>query len=223
MNPLWLLSLKKYLPFILAGLAIAGAVWWMASALERADQRGYDRRDAIAQTDAARVQEQITNERLANTLDAKVREDALIVVLAEQEERTDAAQIALSGYLAKQASKRYTPSLQAPKDGSAPNPGTPDEAYAPPLLGQSVLDVFTVGVLNDARANRPSSPDGSAAGLSDAEEQAAAAAPTQITGGDFADNDLQIVGLYHDLAARHDQLVDWVGAQCLAPAASSTK
>jgi hypothetical protein len=217
MNPLWLLKLKKYLPAILVVLALAGAVWWVVGALERADQRGYDRRGAIAQSDAARTRASIAEERVANAADAKVREDALSARLAQQKGRADAAQIALSGYLQKQAAKPY---VQVPLLNEN---GTPNEAYQPPLLGQSVLDDFTVSLLDDARANRTRSQDGSAAGIGNGEVKAATPAAPPVTGGEFAENDLQVVGLYHDLAARHDQLVDWVNAQCLAQPAPTTK
>jgi hypothetical protein len=44
-----------------------------------------------------------------------------------------------------------------------------------------------------------------------------------VTGADLALNDLTVVNLYHDLAARHDQLVDWVLFQCVPQTAQSTK
>jgi len=66
------------------------------------------------------------------------------------------------------------------------------------------LDVGTVRMLNDARAGR--TPDSTAG--SDAESKA----PSGLAPSQFIENDLQIVEQYHDLATRHDALVDWVNS-----------
>ena len=124
-------SPKSFLTMLVI-LAVAGAAWWAAGALV---QRGYDRRDAIAQEDSKRVKDAITEERLKNTTDAKVREDALVIELAEQEERADAAQVALASHLKKQSARPYASKPASPPN--SPNPSdTVDETYEPPLLGQ---------------------------------------------------------------------------------------
>lgn len=64
------------------------------------------------------------------------------------------------------------------------------------------LDVGTVWLLNVARENVPFD----TARLLDGASQA----PSQIGAADFIDNDLEVVQLYHELAARHDALVDYV-------------
>lgn len=64
------------------------------------------------------------------------------------------------------------------------------------------LDVGTVRLLDSAREG--TEPD--AAGLGDAESKA----PSQVGAAEFVDNDLQIVELYHELAKRHDALVEYV-------------
>lgn len=67
---------------------------------------------------------------------------------------------------------------------------------------ERVLNDRTVGLLNAARANKPFDP----APWLDGEGEA----PSLVTDEDFIDNDLEVVGMYHDLAQRHDALVDWV-------------
>lgn len=64
------------------------------------------------------------------------------------------------------------------------------------------LDLGTVSLLNSARAGTPVD----SAFLGDATSKI----PSGIEFADFADNDLQVVELYHELAARHDALVDYV-------------
>lgn len=65
----------------------------------------------------------------------------------------------------------------------------------------SFLDAGTVRLLNDARAGSLGSPSGV-----DAEGEAAA----EVSIYSFVQNDLEVVGMYHDLAIRHDALVEWV-------------
>lgn len=38
-----------------------------------------------------------------------------------------------------------------------------------------------------------------------------------VTGAAFAKNDMQVTDLYHQLATRHDALVDWVIKQTTTP------
>lgn len=64
------------------------------------------------------------------------------------------------------------------------------------------LDVGTVGLLNSARAGTPID----AASLGDE----ASKAPSSITPADLVENDTEVVGMYHDLAKRHNALVDYV-------------
>lgn len=67
------------------------------------------------------------------------------------------------------------------------------------------LDHDTVRLLNAARDPAAALPTGNP----DAESQAA----SQVTQSDLIDNDIEVVGLYHELAERHDALVDWVQTQ----------
>jgi hypothetical protein len=71
----------------------------------------------------------------------------------------------------------------------------------PVLGGDPNLDPDTVRLLNAAREDRPVDPAG---GLDAKESQA----PVSVS--EFVDNDLEVVRLYHDLATRHDALVNWV-------------
>lgn len=64
------------------------------------------------------------------------------------------------------------------------------------------LDVGTVRLLDAARAGTPPDPSG----LGDDESKA----PSAVGAAAFIDNDLQVIELYHDLATRHDALVDYV-------------
>lgn len=65
-----------------------------------------------------------------------------------------------------------------------------------------VLDVGTVRLLNDAREGAASDP----AIFSDGASQA----PSDVGQAELIDNDLQVIGLYHELAIKHDALVDYV-------------
>lgn len=64
------------------------------------------------------------------------------------------------------------------------------------------LDVGTVSLLNSARNGTPVD----SAGVSDESGQAASG----LTLSELLDNDLEIVQLYHELAKKHDTLVDFV-------------
>ena len=75
-----------------------------------------------------------------------------------------------------------------------------------------VFDVGTVRLLDAARANTHLDP----ATLSDAESQAA----SDVALSEFVANDLEVVKLYHELAHRHDTLVDYVSCKMTTPAES---
>lgn len=219
MNPLTLLTWgKRLLPVLL----IALAAWWLVSALERAETRGWERRDATAQKEAAQAGEQLAAERLQNTIDAAAREAQLEVELADLAENAAARQLELSAHLAQQAKIPYQPRKIAHEKGNTEPAPAPADGHDRPLLGQSVLDEWTVRLLDDARANRPSAGQDSGAAAQRDAEGAAAAPVAPITGAEFASNDLEVVRLYHDLAKRHNELVDWAHAQCLAPETQPT-
>ena len=79
-----------------------------------------------------------------------------------------------------------------------------------PFLGQSVLDVFTLCLLDAERAGVQSPGSACAPERTDEEIAAFAATPSEVTGGDLAQNDQAVARLFNELKARHDGLVDWV-------------
>lgn len=200
---------------------LAAVVALGAWALSSAEQRGYDRRNSELQAQELLQQKSNTDELLKNIADSA----AVDQKAAESIERTNqaAAQRAsvLGNHLAAQGAKPFNPPRKSNDDDvSTTKPAAAQAAEsdtAVPLLGQSVLDRLTVRVLNDARTNTDAAPaeaGGTSTGA-DAEGEATANAPTTITGSDFADNDLEVVRLYHELATRHNGLVDWVNRQCV--------
>lgn len=82
---------------------------------------------------------------------------------------------------------------------------------ADPLAHTVRLDHRTVGLLNAARENRSPEDSGASAG---ADEEGGTSA---VTVADLALNDIEVVRKYHELATRHDGLVDWVLQQCVEP------
>lgn len=195
---------------------VVGAGWW---ALSVAEQRGYDRRNLELQAQELLQQKSNTDELLKNIADSA----AVDQKAAESIERTNqvAAQRAsvLGNHLAAQGAKPFNPPRKSNDDDvSTTKPAAAQVAEsdtAVPLLGQSVLDRLTVRVLNDARTNAAHAEAGGTSAGADAEGEASADAPTTITGADFAGNDLEVVRLYHELATRHNGLVDWVNRQCV--------
>lgn len=197
---------------------LAAVVALGAWALSSAEQRGYDRRNSELQAQELLQQKSNTDELLKNIADSA----AVDQKAAESIERTNqaAAQRAsvLGNHLAAQGAKPFNPPRKSNDDDvSTTKPAAAQAAEsdtAVPLLGQSVLDRLTVRVLNDARTNAAPAEAGGTSPGADAEGEASANAPTTITGADFADNDLEVVRLYRELATRHNGLVDWVNRQC---------
>ena len=197
---------------------LAAVVALGAWALSSAEQRGYDRRNSELQAQELLQQKSNTDELLKNIADSA----AVDQKAAESIERTNqaAAQRAsvLGNHLSAQGAKPFNPPRKSNDDDvSTTKPAAAQAAEsdtAVPLLGQSVLDRLTVRVLNDARTNAAPAEAGGTYPGADAEGEATANAPTTITGSDFADNDLEVVRLYHELATRHNGLVDWVNRQC---------
>lgn len=80
----------------------------------------------------------------------------------------------------------------------------PSNGITAPSVCAWSIDVGTVRLLNSSRSGDPVD----ASRIGDAESQASSG----VSASDFIDNDLQIVELYHELAIRHDSLVDYVEA-----------
>lgn len=206
------MSLLTRAALLAAGVALGA--WVLSSA----EQRGYDRRNSELQAQELLQQKSNTDELLKNIVDSAAVDQKTV----ETTERTNqaAAQRAsvLGNHLAAQGAKPFNPPRKSNDDDVSTTKPTAAQAAesdtAVPLLGQSVLDRLTVRVLNDARTNAAPAEAGGTSPGADAEGEATANAPTTITGSDFADNDLEVVRLYHELATRHNGLVDWVNRQC---------
>lgn len=174
-----------------------------------ADKRGYERRDAEVRVELERQSGEYEKKLLQMQRDAEQREASIQAQLAQV--RTDAArrQASLGAHLREQEAN-FQLFIQEQRLVSATESEPHDSAR--PLLGHSVLDAHTVRVLNEARA-------GGAQDHGDTGPRAdEAGRATAVTGTDFALNDLEVVRLYHELAARHNGLVDWVLYQCVDPA-----
>lgn len=209
----------------LLALGFALGMW----ALSAAEQRGYDRRNAELQAQELRQESGNTEQLLKNIADSANADQKAAASIEKTNQAAAARAQTLGAHLSAQGSKPFNSPRKNHDHNSADPKHTAalaaESSPAVPLLGQSVLDRLTVRVLNDARANTDAAP-AEAGGTSpgaDAEGEASASAPTTITGADFADNDLEVVRLYHELATRHNGLVDWVNRQCAPePEASPT-
>lgn len=119
---------------------------------------------------------------------------------------SDSVSLALKSHLKPKEKKNADHNEQAISERTAEKPVCPN-----PALDAVHLDSRTVGLLNAARQGRGPE-DGSPGAEADAEVET-----TAVTAADLAINDAEIVWMYHDLAVRHDGLVDWVRQQCLPP------
>lgn len=201
---------------------LAAAVWWGLHTLQgRAYDQGWSERDAQATAELRTAQELALKRRQENAADAMEREFAANQTAQDINQRAQKLETALRAALNRKDT------VHEPRDASGHVAATlPDAAAAPSAVEALVLDrdlpvpVPVVGVLNAARAT----PRAGQPGHTDAELDAAgrAAADDQarfgpVTLTDLALNDLEVVRLYHQLAARHAGLVDWVNQQCLRP------
>lgn len=196
--------MRLYL-YIGAVLALLAGLW---GAYHTVYTRGWDARDSIAQAQALSNRASVADAKaaaiLAGVADAKERDKKTIAELTRQYNSSEIMVALLDATLKLQ---EITPYIQEKPNASKPQP--------PPLLGQSVLDDGTVRMLNNARAGFPD-PGSSAAGRGHEASGAFTATPPYVTGGELARNDLEVVRLYHILATRHNDLVDWVEKQCSA-------
>lgn len=186
-----------------AGLVITVAVFL---ALNYVDNLGYERRSAELAIEMERQREKYDAEIEKSRIDAQAREDVLIAELAQARAAANQRATALATHLKTQRRPKEPSNATDPHDPTTASCGT---APDPVFLGSAVLDGRTVRLLNEARANTELAHGDAGAG---ADEEGRA---TAITGADLALNDLEVTRLYHELAARHSGLVDWVHAQCL--------
>lgn len=176
--------------------------------LNYVETRGYERRDAELAIEMKRQREAHDAEIEKNQIDAQAREDALTAELAWAKAAANQRATTLAAHLKTQQRPKETSNATDPHDPTTASCGA---APGPVLLGSAVLDGRTVRLLNEARANTELE-NGDASARADEEGRA-----TAVTGADLALNDLEVVHMYHELAARHSGLVDWVYEQCLRP------
>lgn len=106
----------------------------------------------------------------------------------------------------EKAREQYTKELFRKSELQAGHPAAGvDEAQAGSVCGRFEFDVGTVRLLNDARAGQAGAAVDPTAG-----SDAASQAPSGVGIPALIDNDLEIVKQYHELAERHDALVDSV-------------
>lgn len=201
MNLALIVAVMRKIP---AWLVITVAVFL---ALNYVDNLGYERRSAELAIEMERQREKYDAEIEKSRIDAQAREDVLIAELAQARAAANQRATTLAAHLKTQRRPKEPSNATDPYDPTTASCGT---APDPVFLGSAVLDGRTVRLLNEARANTELAHSDAGAG---ADEEGRA---TAITGADFALNDLEVTRLYHELAARHSGLVDWVNAQCLS-------
>jgi hypothetical protein len=195
------MSIKSIVAF-LSALLLGLGLWWSGTALYQA---GYDARDAIALRERATKAETTVAQATTNVRESRAEDLQLQAQLKTQLAAATARASQLDRALKKQ---ERTPFI------ATTNP-TPDHAETKPLLGQSVLDVFTLCLLDAERQGVARPGTACAPGRTDAQVDAAAFAPTEVGGGDLARADLDTVRLYRELALRHDGLVDWIDSHLI--------
>lgn len=184
----------------LALLILAGA--W---AYDSAYDKGWADRERLVRENNAQELERRYEELKKNLADTRGRDAATIARLESVNAQQTQLARSLSARLKQQEETPYVFKENANDDAS----------HQPPLLGQSVLDDGTVRMLDRARAGlRPERGAGSASDGGHEESGAFAVTAPAVTGREFAENDLAVVRMYHQLATRHNDLVDWVSAQC---------
>lgn len=188
------MSLKSIFAIALCGLVVLG-LWVGGNALYQA---GYAARDAVAVRDQLRAADKAIetgqkNIQTARAADIQIQAD-LKADAAASKSRADK----LGRVLQNQEKARRV----STKDSASPP--------QPVLLGSSVLDVFTLCLLNAERAGAASPGSACAPERTDEEVDAAAATASAVSGGDLARNDQEVARLYNELAKRHNGLVDWV-------------
>ena len=187
------MSIRTAIELILAAALALGA-WWLH---HTGYQDGYAARDAVVVRDQLRAADKALETTQANVAAARAADLAFQAQQAVQLAATQSRAARLEQALARQERTPYQPS------------GDPAHETKP-LVGQSVLDVFTLCLLNAERAGVELPGSACAAGRTDEEVAAAAATPTEVGGGDLARADQALSAQYRDLATRHDGLVDWV-------------
>jgi hypothetical protein len=177
-----MLGIKNMLLALLIGLAVGGAGgFWGGWELAKAD---------IAENQL----EQVTEAR---------KDDANAVADSQRETNAIASQVASNKANSTKAQREARRHVEQSNQPANISPATPEGESVRLVSGDEHLGVGLVCVLDAARTN--GTPDCPAAGS----DEARGATP-DVTVSDFIENDLEVVRMYHDLAARHAALVQFV-------------
>jgi hypothetical protein len=177
-----MLGIKNMLLALLIGLAVGGAGgFWGGWELAKAD---------IAENQL----EQVTEAR---------KDDANAVADSQRETNAIASQVASNKANSTKAQREARRHVEQSNQPANISPATPEGESVRLVSGDEHLGVGLVCVLDAARTNR--APDCPTAGS----DEASGATP-DATVSDFIENDLEVVRMYHDLAARHAALVQFV-------------
>jgi hypothetical protein len=204
-NPLsWLASIRMYLyvGVLATGLGFAGG-YHLRSKLEDAHQLA-----------AVKTQVKVRDQALKNTgKNIAAQHQTSITIekkVAQTNSNVDKVKTAAAKRVIKQQERQHEQCNVQPDHPTAGN----DQAPAGRSGGGFVLDVGTVRLLDAARRGEAPSPADTTGS-----RDAALEAPSAVGLPALIDNDLDVVKEYHDLAIRHDALVDWVEQKILAPQA----
>lgn len=184
----WLLGMKNAFIALLIGLALGGLV-------------GYLKGDAHRQAETlkavvAALQQQRVDDAEAVRISSR----------ANAQLTTKLAAVAASTDTSRKEVKRYVPTQPA---GAASSPDLPDVGATPAEAGVQLLHASDL-LLSGAVCVLQRARDGQAPDRAACESNGAGRTPSGITAADLIDNDLQVVGKYHELAKKHDELVDYV-------------
>lgn len=195
------MTLRLYIALALAALMAIGG-WFGGNALYKA---GYNARDAIAVSDQLKRSNQAIELAQTNLVAARAVDQALQARTAADLKVSLARASRLDQALRRSEATPFIPSIANGETNATK-----------PLLGQSVLDLFTLCVLNAERARGDAAPASPcAASRTDAQVRAASETRTEVTGGDLARSDLEVARRFNDLQMRHNGLVDWVDTKII--------
>lgn len=151
----------------------------------------------------AEIHEAVTEQRKEDAhalADMQAKEAALQAQLDEERARIETIQREIKPHVIYRT-VHAKPQKPTPGTEGLGDPAPEQDCPAVADGGTAFLDVATVRLLDDARAGAADAP-----AWGDAEVEAAA----DVSVTEFVQNDLEVVGMYHDLATRHDALVEWV-------------
>lgn len=171
-------------------------------------QSGYDARVAEEQAQTvAQVKKSV--ETLKTDTAASLASNEQV---AAQVRKVDAQAGQLKDQLRAHFKPAPRPAAPAGQGDAPPTTQEPPHETIAERFGRAELDLGTVRLLNRA-ALRPVADPGAAQPV-DAEVAALADTASGLTGADLAEHDVEVKAAYQALAARHDELVDYVLGLC---------